>query len=179
MKRYCIDDEQQKRFLEIQAQVEAKIKDENMSPYEAKLARESFERKAFSNAIISSQSLEMKAAIAKHDPKFPIIITGPHVVVVKGIYLKYYQIESAGGGELDLEIYEDPDQYKVVTYDKWWRNKDTHIKQMFSTASNLQRINSIQQKMLPGLGHTNLRACEFYEGHSQRKEIRDFEEPYW
>lgn len=180
IKRFPINENLETQLIEMQKKNEAEIKKLKPAPYETKLMREAMDRKAFSNAIISCQSDEMLENIAKHDEKLPIIISGPNVVFVQGKRIKYYSITSAAGGDFDMSIYEDPDQYQKLTYDKWWKSEKDVDKILWDTSTDLSRIQSIHQKTLPSLSHLKgqVEGDLLWEGHSQLDEIDEFEEPF-
>merc|ERR1711976_537547 len=126
-------------------------------------------------AIISTQSEQMMKDIKNHDPNLPIIVSGPHVVMVKDTRIKYYMIESATGGQLE-PFWEDPDKYQKVEYTKWW--KEEHKKELVKTLDNLGRLQAVEQRVLPRLDIMKGKIQKDYiqEGWSQLQELEDFEE---
>ena len=177
MHRYPINENLELQLQNMQKINEKEIKDEKLSPYEARQKREMMDRKAFSNAIISAQDDNMIKRIGKHDETLPIILSGPHVVYVQGKRIKYYSIESAVGGDFDMTIYEDPDQYKRIEYNKWWQGQEDIDRVLWNTESDLGRINAIKQKVLPSLSHLKdqVEGDYLWEGHSQLSEIDELE----
>ena len=175
MNRFAIEPTLEQQLIHIQKEAEHKIKNEDLSPFDAKMLRESVQRKAFSNAIISTQSEQMMKDIKNHDPNLPIIVSGPHVVMVKDTRIKYYMIESATGGQL-APFWEDPDKYQKVEYTKWW--KEEHKKDLVKTLDNLGRLQAVEQRVLPRLNIMKDKIQKDYiqEGWSQLQELEDFEE---
>ena len=177
MQRFSIESSLEQQLIHMQKQSEIKIKEEDLPPFEARMLRESVQRKAFSNAVISVQSEQMMEDIKNHDSSLPIIVSGPHVVMVKDTRIKYYMIESATGGQIE-PFWEDPDKYQKVEYEKWW--KDDHKKELVKTVDNLGRLQAVEQRVLPRLDVMKDKIQKDYiqSGWSQLDELEEFEETW-
>ena len=180
MHRFPINENLEQQLIQLKKKTELEIQQERPSPYEVKQMRQSVDRKAFSNAIISTQSEEMIKAIGNHDEKLPIIMSGPHVVYVQGKGIKYYCIESAVGGDFEMQMYEDPDQYKMIEYEKWWKSDVDKKKILWDGETDLGKLNAIEQRVLPSLDRAKgvMEKDLLWSGHSQLAEIEEFEEPF-